>query len=170
MGLLSAQLAKAAGAMVVVTGLPEDQQRLSLALGLGVDVTVDVVHEDLTHLVLDITDGEGADVYVDCSGAPAAVRTGLELTRRRGQYLQMGLPSAPFELDFSKIAYRELEVRGTLGQKRTAWKRALKLLASQQVVTESLVTHVFPLIKWRAAFDTMRAKGGVKVALVPASS
>lgn len=169
MGQLSAQLAKAAGATVVVTGLPEDQHRLAIALDLGADVAVDVVHQDLQRLVLDMTRDEGADVYVECSGAPAAVRTGLELTRRRGQYLQMGLPSAPFELDFAKIAYRELEVRGTLGQKRTAWQRAPNVPASRQVVTESLVTDTFPLTEWRAAFHTMHAKEGVKVALVPGS-
>jgi L-iditol 2-dehydrogenase len=94
MGLLSAQLAKAAGATVVVTGLPDDQQRLAMALELGADVAVDVVHQDVQHLVLDMTSGEGADVYVECSGAPAAVRMGLELTRRRGQYLQMELPGS----------------------------------------------------------------------------
>jgi L-iditol 2-dehydrogenase len=125
------------------------------------------VHQDLRRLVLDMTGGEGADVYIECSGAPAAVRMGLEVTRRRGQYLQMGLPGAPFELDFAKIAYRELEVRGTLGQKRTAWQRALRLLAAQQVVTECLVTHTFSLTQWRVAFDKMRAREGVKVVLVP---
>lgn len=167
MGLLSLQLAKAAGATVVVTGLSEDEGRLAMARELGADLTVDVVHQDLQRLVLGMTAGEGADVYVESSGAPAAVRMGLELTRRRGQYLQMGLPSAPFEVDFSKIAYRELEVRGTLGQKRTAWQRALQLLASGTVVTEPLVTHTFPLTEWRAAFDAMRARRGIKVALVP---
>ena len=167
MGLLSVQLAKAAGATVVVSGVPQDAERLKIALRLGADHVVDVVNEDLKALLLNITNGEGADIYIEASGAPAAARMGLEVTRRRGQYLQLGLAGAPFEIDFSKIAYREIEVKGTLGQKWTAWERALKLLSSGQVVTEELLTDVFPLTEWEKAFDKFRSKQGFKIALTP---
>jgi L-iditol 2-dehydrogenase len=167
MGLLSMQLAKATGATVVVTGLPEDQERFKMALQLGADQVVDVLEEDLKALLLEMTNGEGADLYIECSGAPAAARVGLEVTRRRGQYLQLGLAGAPFEIDFAKIAYREIQVYGTLGQKWTAWERALKLLASGQVVTEPLLTDIFPLTEWETAFARFRSKQGIKIAMTP---
>jgi L-iditol 2-dehydrogenase len=168
MGQLCAQLAKAAGATVVVTGLASDRERLEMALRLGTDRVVEVMTEDLKAVVLGLTSGEGADVYIECSGSPAAARAGLELTRRRGQYLQMGLAGAPFEIDFAKIAYREIEVHGTLGQKWTAWERGLRLLASGQVVTEPLVTDIFPLTEWQTAFARFRARQGIKIAMTPA--
>jgi len=169
MGLLSLQLARAAGARVVVSGTPEDAERFEMALKLGADRVVDVVNEDLKSILLNMTSGEGADVYIEASGAPAAARSGLEVVRRRGQYLQLGLAGAPFEIDFAKIAYREITVKGTLGQKWTAWERALKLLSTGQVVTEPLITEVFPLTEWQKAFDKFRAKDGIKIALKPAS-
>jgi L-iditol 2-dehydrogenase len=170
MGLLSMQLAKAAGATVVVSGVSADRERLHMALELGADHVVDVTSDDLGALVRGLTNEEGADVYIECSGSPAAARTGLEVTRRRGQYLQLGLAGAPFEIDFAKIAYREIEVRGTLGQKWTAWERGIRLLASGQVITEPLITDVFPLTEWQKAFTMFRSKEGVKIAMTPVKS
>lgn len=167
MGLLSLQLAKAAGATVVVTGAQPDEERLKTALSLGADRVVNVAREDLKALLWEMTRGEGADVYIEASGAPASARMGLEVTRRRGQYLQLGLPGAPFEVDMAKIAYREIQVMGTLGQKWTAWERGLKLLATGQVVTEPLITDIFPLTEWEKAFARFRAKEGIKIALTP---
>jgi L-iditol 2-dehydrogenase len=170
MGLLSLQVAKAGGATVVVTGVAQDKERFEMARKLGADYIVDVTKDDLKALLWSLTNGEGADVYIEASGAPAAARTGLEVTRRRGQFLQLGLAGAPFEIDFAKIAYREIAVSGTVGQKWTAWERALKLLASGEVVTEPLVTDIFPLTEWRQAFDKFRAKKGIKIAMTPVES
>jgi L-iditol 2-dehydrogenase len=170
MGLLSLQLAKAAGATVVLSGVAGDKDRFEMARQLGADFVVDVTKDDLKALLAGLTDGEGADIYVECSGAPAAARLGLEVTRRRGQYLQLGLAGAPFEIDFAKIAYREIQVIGTLGQKWTAWERALRLLASGQVVTEPLVTETLPLTEWETAFTKFRSRQAIKIALTPVAS
>lgn len=71
--------------------------------------------------------------------------------------MQLGLPGAPFEIDFAKIAYREIEVYGTLRQKWIAWERALKLLASGQVITEFLLADISPLAailaRWHLSCD-----------------
>ena len=170
MGLLCVQLAKAAGATVVVAGLPDDRERLEMSLSLGADLVVDAVNEDLQATLLGMTKGEGCDVYIECSGAPAAARAGFEVTRRRGQYLQLGLAGSAFEIDFARIAYKELEVRGTLGQKWTAWERGLRLLASGKVVTEPLATDILPLTEWKAAFAKFRSREGVKILLTPINS
>ena len=52
----------------------------------------------------------------------------LKLVRKRGKYVQMGLPGEPLIVDFEKVAYKELSVSGGVGQRRPAWKRALKLM------------------------------------------
>jgi threonine dehydrogenase-like Zn-dependent dehydrogenase len=70
-------------------------------------------------------------------------------------------------LDFGLIAYKELKVTGSLGQKWTAWRRGLTLLGQGQVDTESLVTHVLPLTRWREAFQLFEEKKGLKIVLQP---
>ena len=166
-GLLCLQLAKAAGAYTILCGTNQDVERLQFARKLGADLAVNVQAEDALEAVKSRTDGEGADVVFECSGAPAGARLGLTLVRRRGQYTQVGLFGRPFELDFELIAYRELRVTGSLGQRYTAWKRSLALLERGQVNTKALVSHQFSLSQWREAFQAFEEKKGLKIVLLP---
>lgn len=167
-GLLCLQLVKAAGGYAIVCGTSEDADRLALACRLGADVTVDVQAEDALASIYGQTAGQGADVFLECAGAAAAARLGLQATRRGGQYTQVGLFPGPFELAFDLIAYRELRVTGSLGQRWTSWKRALALMAQGQVEPHILVSHVLPLDQWGEAFRLFEEKQGLKIVLKPA--
>jgi L-iditol 2-dehydrogenase len=166
-GLLCLQLAKAAGGYTIVCGTSQDEGRLAAARRFGADLTVNVESEDLQELLTRLTDGQGADVFLECSGAPPAARLGLAATRRGGQYTQVGLFPRPFELSFDQIAYKELRVTGSLGQRWTSWQRGLALLAQGQVDTRSLISHILPLSEWREAFRLFEQKEGVKIVLEP---
>ncbi|HSJ56437.1 MAG TPA: zinc-binding dehydrogenase, partial [Anaerolineae bacterium] len=134
-GLLCLQLVKAAGGYAVMCGTSQDEERLALARQFGADRVVNVETENTLELIGRLTASQGADVFVECAGAPAAARLGLEVTRRGGQYTQVGLFPGPFELKFDLIAYKELRVTGSLGQRWTSWQRALALMAQGQVDT-----------------------------------
>jgi L-iditol 2-dehydrogenase len=166
-GLLCLQLVKAEGGYAIVCGTSQDGDRLKMAHRLGADVTVNVESQDVLKLVEGMTNSQGADVFLECSGVPAAARLGLDVTRRGGQYTQIGLFSGPFEVDLSLVAYKELKVTGSLGQKWTAWKRGLTLLSQGKVDTKSLVTHILPLTQWREAFQIFEEKNGLKIVLQP---
>ena len=81
----------------------------------------------------------------------------------------MGLPGRRVEVDFEKIAYKELRVSGGIGQRRTAWERALKLMASGRIDNEKLISHRLPLAEWRPAFEMMERQEGLKLLLGPPS-
>ncbi len=75
-GLTAVQVAKAAGARVIVSGTADDRARLAVASSLGADATVDVTAGDLARAVADFTAGAGVDVAVECAGNDRAVRAG----------------------------------------------------------------------------------------------
>ena len=164
-GLLCLQLVKAAGGFAVVCGTAQDQERLELARELGADATLNVTSEDLLGWLAAHTETGGADVFLECAGAPPAARLGLRATRRGGRYTQIGLFSGPFELEFDTIAYKELRVTGALGQKWTSWRRALALMGQDKVDTNTLVSHVLPLSQWEEAFRLVEEKQGLKIVL-----
>ena len=166
-GLLSLQIAKAQGASVVLCGLSRDRKRLELGKNLGADLTINVDEEDPLRIISKMTDNAGSDVFIDCSGSPNAIRMGLQLVRRGGQYTQIGLTGRPFDLDFDLIAYKELIVRGSLGQRWTSWRIALKMLSEGLVKSEPLISDVLPLSKWETGFQKARSKEGIKIILKP---
>jgi len=166
-GLFCLQLVRAAGAYAVVCGTGQDAERLALARHLGADATIDVQAQDVLEWLAASGHGSGADVFLECSGAPAAARLGLAATRRRGRYTQLGLSSGPFELDFSLVAYKELQVTGALGQRWPAWEHSLDLMRRGQVDANRLVSHILPLAEWRKAFEMVEAKQGLKIVLQP---
>jgi len=166
-GLLSLQIAKSQGATVVLCGLSQDEKRLKLGEELGADLIINVEEEDPFQTVLKMTNGAGADVFLECSGSPNAVRMGFQLVRRMGQYTQLGLTGRPFSLDFDLVAYKEIIVRGMLGQRWTSWNRGLKMLSKGLVKTEPLISDVLPLSQWEIGFQKFRRKEGIKIILKP---
>ena len=166
-GLLAAQVAAAEGGLVVLLGTGRDRQRLELARELGVAHTVDVEAEDPVERLGALTRGYGADVVVECAGVPRAIDLAFEVVRKRGRMTQMGLPGRPVEIDFEKVAFKELQVSGGIGQRRPAWRRSLALMERGLVQLEPLISHRLPLAEWERAFDMVEKQEGTKVLLMP---
>lgn len=166
-GLICMQLAKAAGGKIILCGTSVDAKRLELGKTLGADFIVNVQEEDPRKIVDELTDGEGAEVFLECSGAPPAVLMGLSLLRRGAKYTQIGLIGQAFPVEFDTIAYKELKVTGFLGQRWTSWKRALSLMESGVIDLNSLITDVFPISQWETAFRKHDEKSGIKLILTP---
>ena len=117
-GLLTAQLAKAQGATVVVLGLGVDEHRLALAKSLGADAVVNTERDDPEDVTLDLSRGAGADVVFECVGAEASVVNCIRLVRRGGHYVQVGTSASVMSVEFAQIAYKELTVKGNLAATR----------------------------------------------------
>ncbi len=166
-GLLTLQVLRAAGAEVMMLGTSQDEQRLQAARELGAEHVFNVEQDQYREAVLDLTDGSGADVVYECSGAGPAAQMLLELVRRGGQYAQIGLFGKPIAWDLDQVCYRELSVTGSNASVPSAWKRALKLMADGAVVTEPLVTSILPVTAWREAFDLFESRNGIKTVLQP---
>lgn len=166
-GLLALQVAKAQGATVVVAGTGVDHERLEMAKKLGADYTIDITKEDIAGLIAKLTGGRGADVLLECSGSPKAVDSGIMLTRKAGQYTQIGLFGKPLQVDFEKICYREIKVTGSLGSTWTSWEKAMQLMSMGKVDTKILASDVFPITEWEKAFEKFEKKEGFKLILTP---
>jgi L-iditol 2-dehydrogenase len=166
-GLLTMQVAKACGARVVVVGTGIDPPRLEVARALGADHTINLAEEDPRERVMDLTGGLGADVVLECSGAPPAVDTGIDLVRKQGRYTQIGLFGKPVTVDFERIAYKELQVTGSFAQRWTAWIRTLTLVERGAIQLAPLISDVLSLTAWEEGFAKLERKEGLKIILEP---
>jgi len=166
-GLMTLQVAKAQGAVTIISGVSKDKDRQSVAKKMGADHLVDVEQENLLEKVFEVTDGRGVDIVFDCSGSEEAINMGLSAIRKRGQYTQLGLFGKPISIDFEKVVFKELKVTGSFGQRRWAWDRALVLMAQKKVRLSPLVSDVLPLSEWETAFALFEQKKGLKILLTP---
>ena len=166
-GLLCAQLAKAEGAQVMLIGTGADRERLEAARSLGIDYCLNLEEADPVKFARSIGGGDGADVVLECSGAAAAAAMALEIVRPQGKYTQIGLFGKPITLDFERISYKEIIVTGSLGQRWTAWTRALMIMAQGKVNLKALISDKFPLSRWKEGFEKFEARGGMKILLDP---
>lgn len=168
-GLLTLQVVKSAGATVVMLGTDADEHRLQLAQQLGADYVINVQQDSPDQLIADITqEGLGADVVYECSGAGPAASQLLQLVRRRGRYVQIGLFGKPIAWDLDQVCYKELVVTGSNASVPSSWDKALKLLAAGVVRTKPIITDIYPVTQWEQAFQTFESKSGVKTLLIPA--
>ncbi len=167
-GLLTLQVVKSAGATVVVLGMEADTRRLELARDLGADYTFNVQEQNPKALIADITsEGLGADVVYECSGAGPAANQLIDLARRRGRYVQIGLFGPPVSWDLDQLCYKELVATGSNASVPSAWLRAVRLMETGRVQTKPLITHVYDITDWGEAFATFDSKSGIKTLLRP---
>lgn len=167
-GLACVQVALAHGARVLAAGRAKDARRLALARAFGAERTMDAEKEDVLEAVREATGGWGVDLAVEAAGAPGALEVCVEAVRKGGEVLQAGLPGAPVPVDADRLAYKEVRLIGTFGQKRSAWLRALALLEAGRIDAEAMISDALPLDDWEAGFDIMRRGAGLKVLLSPA--
>ncbi len=167
MGLFGAQYAKLSGGRVILAGTPADAARLEIGRELGADFTIDVTQPDAEKAILDYAGQGGIDVVLECSGAAAAARMGLKLIKKRGRYVLVGIVGRAFELDFDRVLYKELVVKGMFSHIYHAWEKAIALAAQGVIQTEPLITDVLPLSEWETGFNRFAERQAIKVLFEP---
>lgn len=166
-GLMAAQVAKAEGCEVILTGTDMDEERLEVARKLGIHHVVNIQKDDLKKLVADLTGGYGVDVVLECSGSEPGVRSGMELVRKRGWFCQIGLTGKPITFDIETICYKELHFSGSMASRFVNWEKGMALLRLGLVDLKPLATDLFPLEDWEKAFQMFREKKGLKLIFQP---
>lgn len=166
-GLLVAQIARCMGVTVIICGTTEDQKRLETARALGIHHCIDVQAEDVIKFVNALTEGRGADVVYDCTGAAPAIHSGMAVLKKKGKFVQVGLTKKNLEIEYSLLTSREISLIGTFGHNWSSWDTALRMISTGKIMTEPLITHHFPLIEWEKAFKLAENHEGVKILLHP---
>ena len=163
--ILAAQVAKAAGAsLVVLTG--RNDYKLEIARKVGVDVTINFQKEDINGRLLELTDGRGADVVIEASGVTGEIRRSSSLARLGGHIGVVGIYEEPIDgFDMSEIVLKDQTVHGTLASPR-AFPGALRMMASGSIQCEPLITHRFKLSEVEDAFRATYEENATRIKIM----
>jgi 2-desacetyl-2-hydroxyethyl bacteriochlorophyllide A dehydrogenase len=165
-GQITAQLARLNGGQVVVADPVEGRRRL--ASRLGATAALDPGSEDVAGVVRELTEGRGADVVIEMSGAyqalQEAVRTVAYSSRVvaagffQGEGLALRLGE---EFHHNRVAVVGSQISGVSPQLRHRWdelrmsRTALQLAAAGRLALDELVSHVLPDTEAPAAFEML---------------
>jgi L-iditol 2-dehydrogenase len=166
MGLMAAIWASRLGfEHIIVSGTDLDEgHRFDLAREVGATHVVNVQKEHLSRSVSDMTGGRGVDVWIECSGSPNAVSEGINLVKRTGKIVLIGLIGPPeVAVPWNTLLYRELDLVGCFSSPPSSWERALPVAVGEAAKLRKLVTHIIPLEDWERGFDLLRTGQAVKV-------
>jgi L-iditol 2-dehydrogenase len=166
-GLLATQVVKATGAYGILIGLKSDADRLALGRKLAAQQTLFADDPDVVEQVRDSLKAGGADVVFECSGAASALKLALELARKKGRIIQVGLFGKSIPLDVDPLVFKDLTIRGSFASSTSSWKRALELTWNRQVDTRSLVSDLYPLEAVEQAFTQAMDRSHLKVVFQP---
>ncbi|MFJ3033214.1 zinc-binding dehydrogenase [Curtobacterium pusillum] len=145
------------------------EAKLELARKVGADITINIAEDDAVARVKELTDGYGADVYIEATGHPSAVPQGLNLLRKLGTFVEYSVFKDNVSVDWSIISDdKELDIRGAHLGPHT-WPAAIKLLETEILPMSEICTHQFPLERFQEALDLVGDSAGasVKVSIIP---
>jgi alcohol dehydrogenase len=171
LGLTAAALAASRAAAAVVVCDP-DPGRVQLARRFGATHAV-LVEEGggaVRAVVARLTDGRGADVALELSGAPAAVEAGLGLLRIGGVFVWVGavFPTRPVAVTPETVVRRHLTIHGVHNYHPRDLVVALEFLGRHHhnYPFAELVSRRFRLEEAGAAFRLAGERQAVRVAVI----
>ncbi|MGC5616379.1 zinc-binding dehydrogenase [Georgenia sp. Z1491] len=162
-GMLTAQVARAVGATVVLVGRARHADKLAAASRTGIQHAVDADTTDLPELVSRLTGGYGAHSVFECSGGEGVIESLPPLLRRGGRIVLLAFYRTPPTLDIDRVTNHELEVVGSRGKRASSFRTALRLMASGAVDPGAVVEEVLPLEEWERGMELVGR--GAKVVL-----
>ncbi len=150
-------------------GLDLDDDLLEVARDLGADGAFNPARDDVEGEIRGLTEGRGCDVYIEASGSPASITTGLRLLRKAGRLVIFGVYGRRAEVDFNQISeFKELTVRGGHLSPNT-YPSAIRLLTEKRIDAPAMVTGTFPLSHYEEAIAVKGRAGmtSIKTVLIP---
>jgi L-iditol 2-dehydrogenase len=157
-GVLCAQAARAFGASrIVVTDLVPSRREEALRFGAT---------EVIDPTAVDVATIEPVDAFVDATGVPAAVVSGIKAVGPAGHVVLVGMGADEYALPVSHIANLEINVTGVFRYTDT-WPAAIHLVTSGAVDLDGMVTGKYDLEHAADALESDSDPASLKSIVVP---
>ncbi|MCW5516875.1 zinc-dependent alcohol dehydrogenase [Muriicola sp. Z0-33] len=167
-GLMSAELARAAGARVAITGIAQDRgvrlkkakERGFIALEVGPENTLS------QQLSKGVKDAKGiafgnngkVDLLIECSGVPQVLTEAISVVRPEGDICVIATYPTAVEINATHLTRTSLNMRGSMGSCREDYMVAQKLMVTGVFPSEHY-TNFYDFENITQAFeDAIRAK------------
>lgn len=167
-GLCAIGTARACGANRVFA-VDIIEGKFPAAKKMGADYTINSIKEDVIKVVMEATNGRGADVVVDYTGNANAIHTGFKVLAKGGRFTFVGLANGSIALELNDdIIYKEAVINGVTGRLMyKTWYQCDKLLQSGKFDMSPVIGGEYALEEYEKAFAAIKSGAPGKMLLIP---
>jgi len=151
-GQLIAQVATSIGAEVLISEVSD--VRIEFARQNGIE-TVNPTQQDIAQVVDRWTDGKGADVIFEASGAQAAVDAMTQIAAVRARICMVAIHAEKPAVDLFQFFWKEIELLGARVYEHEDFEKAIEIVANGDIDLEPYVTSISTLENIADAFSGM---------------
>jgi len=145
-GLAATAECKASGAAKVI-GFELSANRRELAKKVGADYVFDPREVTPHEVVMDLTEGQGADLHVEAAGAPQVTVSEMEKSLAiNGKIVQIGRAATRVPMYLETLQVRRGQVFGSQGHSgHTVFPSVIRLMASGLIDMTQIITARYDL-------------------------
>lgn len=157
-GLLAAQVVRAAGAQPVVAGIGSDEEiRLPIARQLGFP-TINLSSDSLEGKLQEYFGRTTVHAVVECSGAPAVFQQSLDIVAKGGGITLVGLFAGTVECNLSVAVRKEISVFASYASNWHNFERAITMLDKGLIRIDEMAAYYDPQDAVKAFEDAIAKK------------
>lgn len=168
-GCMHVELARAKGAEKIFLA-DIAQERLDLAQRFGADVYINSLEQDPVPLVIEATEGYGADVVICACSAPKVNLQALDLAAKGARLSYFaGLPKdkPTIEFDVNRMHYAEISLFGAFASNTPQYVEARDYMAAGKIDPDKFITATFPLEELVSNLEQSQRASGLKMVVLP---
>lgn len=136
--------------IIVIDLIPE---RLDMAKELGATKILNANEINIKEKIKEVAPYEGIDVVFECVGIEKTIRNAIEIVRKGGKIIVVGVFGEETKVQMAYVQDRELEILGSLMYIRRDFTEAVEMLARNELPTEKFISQIFPLEEGQKAFE-----------------
>lgn len=151
-----------------IIGVDTNEVLCKIAKELGAAEVLNPAKDDVPERIMQLTGGVGCDIYMEATGNPISVRTGMECLRKQGMLFIYSVFKNKAELDLNQISeFKELRVIGG-HLSPNAFPYTIDCLKKGKINAKVMATDIFSLSEIDDAMMTKNADGAsIKTILIP---
>ncbi len=163
-GIMCIPVVLRAGARhVVITDL--NPFRLDLARRMGATLAVNPSETPLPEVQKRLGMTEGFDVGLEMSGNGSAFREMIDNMAHGGKIAVLGIPAKDVALDWSKVIFNMLTIKGIYGREMYETWYKMSVLIQSGLDISPVITHRYRYDEFEQGFEAMRSGQAGKVVL-----
>lgn len=168
-GLAAAMLGRMLGARRII-GVDRSLERIEFVKSTGLVDDIVIADENTVANVLELTDGVGCQVAVDCSGTTPGRSTAVECAAEWGRVGLLG-EGGRLETEVSEtLLHKQLTLTASWVTSLQGMEDVTRMLARAGLHPEIVVSHTLPLLEADEGYRLAAAGAEGKVVLIPAGA